>query len=102
LQYDIDLALTYNTNKLGIEDLVAQLRKEYELAVPNSDRFLRITIHQADLSNADECIRVAEEARKQHGRTVDILVSNAGYGKRITDIWYVRLCFGVLGRDGES
>jgi len=35
-----------------------------------------------------------EEIKEQHsGKVVDILVSNAGYGKRIVDIWYFTLPF---------
>jgi hypothetical protein len=34
---------------------------------------------------------LCEEVKEKHGRPVDILVSNAGYGKRIPDILWVLL-----------
>lgn len=57
---------------------------------------MRISVHKADLSNSDECIRLCEEVEKEHGRSVDILVSNAGHGKRIPDIWLVMLFSKIL------
>jgi 3-oxoacyl-[acyl-carrier protein] reductase len=65
--------------------LVAQLRKDHEVNRPEAG-YLRISIHQVDLSNSDECIKLCEDVRKEHGRSIDILISNAGRGKRITDI----------------
>jgi 3-oxoacyl-[acyl-carrier protein] reductase len=44
-------------------------------------------MHQADLGVAEEVTGLVEEVREKHGRGVDILVSNAGRGKRIVDIW---------------
>jgi hypothetical protein len=85
---ELDLALHYSTNLLAIEELVAQLRKDHEIHCPEAG-YLRISIHQADLSVADECVKLCENVAKEHGRSVDILVSNAGFGKRITDIWLV-------------
>lgn len=43
-------------------------------------------MHRADLASPDETTRLTEEVQKEHGRAVDILVSNAGYGKRIKDV----------------
>jgi acetoacetyl-CoA reductase/3-oxoacyl-[acyl-carrier protein] reductase len=37
----------------------------------------RITVHEGNIGNADDCRRVLREATDQHGR-VDILVNNAG------------------------
>lgn len=84
--YDCDLALTYSTNRLAAEELVAQLKHDHETNV-TSERYFRVSIHQGDLSKPEMCVKLYEEVRKAHGRPVDILVSNAGYGKRITDIW---------------
>jgi 3-oxoacyl-[acyl-carrier protein] reductase len=84
--HDVDLALTYSSNLLAIEKLVAQLRKDHDVNRPET-RQLKISIHKADLSNSDECLKLCEEVQKEHGRSVDILVSNAGHGKRIPDIW---------------
>jgi len=38
---------------------------------------LRVTIHEGNIGNADDCRRVLHEVEEQHGR-VDILVNNAG------------------------
>jgi len=38
---------------------------------------LRVTIHEGNIGNADDCRRVLREVEDQHGR-VDILVNNAG------------------------
>lgn len=84
--YDCDLALTYSTNKLAVEELVAQLKHDRDTNV-TSERYFRASIHQFDLSDPQACVRLCEDVRQQHGRPVDILVSNAGYGKRIPDIW---------------
>ena len=86
--YDCDLALTYSTNKLAAEELVAQLRHDRDTHLP-TERHFRVTIHQADLSSTNACIKLCEEVRKAHGRPIDILVSNAGYGRRIPDILWV-------------
>ncbi|KAF2843409.1 NAD(P)-binding protein [Patellaria atrata CBS 101060] len=83
---DVDLALTYSTNQLAIEELVAQIRKEHECERPDAG-YLRITIHKVDLSSTEETIQLCEDVRKAHGKPVQILFSNAGYGKRIQDIW---------------
>src|SRR6202021_3144047 len=37
---------------------------------------LRVTIHEGNIGNADDCRRVLREVEEQHGR-VDILVNNA-------------------------
>jgi 3-oxoacyl-[acyl-carrier protein] reductase len=44
-------------------------------------------MHQADLGIAEEVTSLVEKVREAHGRGVDILVSNAGMGKRIVDVW---------------
>lgn len=47
---------------------------------------LRISIHQADMGSVDDIDRMFKEIQEQHRVPVDILVSNAGYGKRIVDV----------------
>jgi hypothetical protein len=93
--HELDLALHYSTNLLAIEELVAQLRKDHEVNCPEAG-YLRISIHQADLSVADECVKLCEGVAKEHGRSVDVLVSNAGFGKRINDIWLVLFIVFIL------
>lgn len=52
----------------------------------------RISIHQVDLASKEEIAGLFEEIKKEHkGENVDILISNAGYGKRIVDISWVIL-----------
>jgi 3-oxoacyl-[acyl-carrier protein] reductase len=75
---------------LAAEELVAQLRHDRDTNIP-TERHFRISIHQTDLSSTDNCVKLCEEVTKTHGRQVDILVSNAGYGKRIPDILWVLL-----------
>lgn len=66
---------------------------------------MKITIHQADLSNTEQTLALCEEAAKAHGKPISILVrydrrvfrsgassltrncSNAGRGKRYPQIW---------------
>lgn len=48
---------------------------------------LRITVHQVDVGSQEQIERMFTEIDAQHGERPDILVSNAGYGKRITQIW---------------
>jgi 3-oxoacyl-[acyl-carrier protein] reductase len=88
--HDVDLALHYSSNLLAVEELVAQLKHDHETLRPNCERYIRITTHQANLEATDEVVGLVEEVREKQGRGTDILVSNAGYGKRITDIWQVQ------------
>ena len=50
---------------------------------------LRISIHQVDVGVVDGISNLFKEIQEQHKTHVDILVSNAGYGKRIVDVWLV-------------
>lgn len=52
---------------------------------------LRISIHQVDVASADQIQAMYEEIDKAHGQRPDILVSNAGHGKRIPQIWDISL-----------
>jgi 3-oxoacyl-[acyl-carrier protein] reductase len=48
---------------------------------------LRISIHQVDMGSAEQISNLFEEIKRDHdGHAVDILISNAGHGKRIVDI----------------
>ncbi|KAF4542706.1 3-ketoacyl-acyl carrier protein reductase [Lasiodiplodia theobromae] len=77
--YGVDLALTYSSNKTAIDELVAQLQKDFPA--------VKITSHQADLSNTEQTLALCEEAAKAHGKPISILISNAGRGKRYPQIW---------------
>jgi 3-oxoacyl-[acyl-carrier protein] reductase len=54
---------------------------------------LRISIHKVDVGVVDDMMNMFQEIQEHHSTHVDILVSNAGYGKRIVDVWFV--CFHV-------
>jgi len=90
VHHNIDMALTYSTNQRAVEELVAQLEKEYHEVRPENG-FPIITIHQVDLASVERTIQLYDDIRKKHGRPVDILISNAGYGRRIPDIWDIPL-----------
>ncbi|KAH7115826.1 hypothetical protein B0J11DRAFT_538546 [Dendryphion nanum] len=79
------LALSYNSNKESVETLANKLLADYKSAFPDRTP-PKITWHQADLSNVEATLKLADEAKAQHSKAVDILIANAGFGKRITDI----------------
>ncbi|KAK4937020.1 hypothetical protein LTR66_015261 [Elasticomyces elasticus] len=55
------------------------------------DQNLRISIHQVDVGSADQIEAMFQEIDAKHGHRPDILVSNAGYGKRIPDVSNISL-----------
>jgi len=48
---------------------------------------LRISTHQVEMSSIEEVRALFPALIEAHNQTPDILVSNAGYGKRIRQIW---------------
>jgi 3-oxoacyl-[acyl-carrier protein] reductase len=52
----------------------------------NTDQKLRISIHQVDVGSSDQIGAMFQQIDAEHGQRPDILVSNAGYGKRIPDV----------------
>ncbi|KAF9890382.1 hypothetical protein FE257_006050 [Aspergillus nanangensis] len=77
------LALTYSNNLAAITALVDGLKATY----PD----LRISVHQVDVASADQIQAMFEQIDKEHGQRPDILVSNAGHGKRIQNVWDIPL-----------
>ncbi|KAJ5294911.1 hypothetical protein N7508_009732 [Penicillium antarcticum] len=75
----INLALTYATNLTAMETLVKTLQTK--------SNTLKISIHKVDVGSSDDIERMFQEIDTQHGHRPDILVSNAGYGKRIPNVW---------------
>lgn len=71
------LALTYNRNKAAVDELVQLLTKD------GSHTAQKISTHQVDMASADGLTSMMANVEEQHGRTPDILIPNAGYGKRI-------------------
>ncbi|KAE8376874.1 hypothetical protein BDV26DRAFT_264609 [Aspergillus bertholletiae] len=84
-QHGVHLALTYSTNSTSISDLVADLQPRY------AEKHLRISIHKVDVGSADQIENLFQEIDSHHGQRPDILISNAGYGKRISNIWDIPL-----------
>ncbi|CAG8032245.1 unnamed protein product [Penicillium olsonii] len=83
-EHGVNLALTYATNLTAMNALVADLQ---DLQNKNAEKHLRISIHKVDVGSADDIERMFQEIDKEHGHRPDILISNAGYGKRVTNIW---------------
>ena len=59
--------------------VVANIQSKY------AENKLRISIHQVDVGEADQIERMFQQIDAEHGQRPDILVSNAGYGKRTRD-----------------
>lgn len=77
------MALTYSKNKEAMEKIVADIKASSPEAAK-----LRISIHKVDVGIVEEMTNMFKEIQEYHQTHVDILVSNAGYGKRIVDVWY--------------
>lgn len=65
--------------------LVAELQSKY------AESKLRISIHQVDVGSADQIEAMFQQIDKEHGQRPDILISNAGYGKRVPNVWDITL-----------
>jgi 3-oxoacyl-[acyl-carrier protein] reductase len=65
--------------------IVADLQSKY------AENKLRISIHQVDVGSADQIEAMFQRIDKEHGHRPDILVSNAGYGKRVPNVWDIEL-----------
>ncbi|KAJ4420705.1 hypothetical protein N0V82_004144 [Gnomoniopsis sp. IMI 355080] len=75
------LALTYSRNKDPVDALVKELQQLPQWSTA------KVSTHQADMASADDIQRLFTEIKAQHGQDgPDILISNAGYGKRIPNI----------------
>ncbi|KAL6239013.1 hypothetical protein BDW75DRAFT_236959 [Aspergillus navahoensis] len=79
----VHLALTYSSNLSAITSLTDEIR----ITFPG----LRISIHQVDVAYAEQIQDMYLQIEKEHGQRPDILVSNAGYGKRVPKIWDITL-----------
>jgi 3-oxoacyl-[acyl-carrier protein] reductase len=80
----VHLALTYSTNLSAMEKVVVAIKSLSPEAAQ-----LRISIHKVDVGIPDEIFSMFKEIQEHHQTHIDILVSNAGYGKRIVDVWYI-------------
>ncbi|KAL4818478.1 hypothetical protein BDW67DRAFT_182636 [Aspergillus spinulosporus] len=79
----VHLALTYASNLSAITSLTKQIKTTF----PD----LRISIHQVDVASAEQIQDMFLQIDKEHGQRPDILVSNAGYGKRVPQVWDITL-----------
>jgi 3-oxoacyl-[acyl-carrier protein] reductase len=79
----VHLALTYSSNLTAITALRDEIKK--------SSPELRMSIHQVDVASAEQIEKMFSEIDKEHGQRPDILLSNAGRGKRITQVWDISL-----------
>ncbi|KAM0723460.1 hypothetical protein Q7P37_000446 [Cladosporium fusiforme] len=77
------LALTYSTNKASLDQLTSDLKSQA------GDRI--ISSHQCDVGKEEDLQRLFDEVKEQHGQHPDILVVNAGYGKRVSNILDISL-----------
>ncbi|KAL4895762.1 3-ketoacyl-acyl carrier protein reductase [Aspergillus ambiguus] len=79
----VHLALTYSSNVAAITALVEELKAK--------STGLRFSIHQVDVASAEQIQAMFEQIDREHGQRPDILVSNAGHGKRIPQVWDIPL-----------
>ncbi|CAI7661496.1 unnamed protein product [Penicillium glandicola] len=79
-QHGVHLALTYSTNLTSLNNIVADIQSK------NASQNLRISIHQVDVGSSDQIEAMFQQIDLEHGQRPDILISNAGYGKRIPDV----------------
>ncbi|KAL2871421.1 SDR family NAD(P)-dependent oxidoreductase [Aspergillus lucknowensis] len=84
-QLGANLALTYSTNLSSINDLVADLQSK------DATNKLRISIHPVDVGSPDQIEAMFQQIDAQHGQRPDILISNAGYGERVPNVWDISL-----------
>lgn len=72
------LAVTYNSNRASIDQLIGELQEQ--------DSSRKISAHQCDVVKDADLTRLFAELSQEHGQGVDIMVVNAGYGKRVSSI----------------
>ncbi|KAL2829539.1 hypothetical protein BDW59DRAFT_159128 [Aspergillus cavernicola] len=84
-RHGVHLTLTYSTNLTAMNELVADLHSKY------AGNDLRISIHQVDIGSPTQIDAMFQQIEAQHGKRPDILISNAGYGKRVPHIWDISL-----------
>jgi len=79
----INLALTYSSSPGKVESLISEIRS----SIPEA-KDLKISSHKVDVGKVEDLKRLFEEVKRDHEeKVVDLLISNAGYGKRIVDVW---------------
>lgn len=81
--------MTYSTNLEAVSRVADELKAKYSAA--GDSNAIRISTHQVDVASAEQIQDMFIQIDKEHGQRPDILVSNAGYGKRIPNIWDLSL-----------
>ncbi|KOS18266.1 3-oxoacyl-reductase FabG [Escovopsis weberi] len=76
------LALSYSKSKDAVDQLVSEL----QAASTHPAGARTISVHQADVGAAEDLHRMWDEIHRHHARHPDILVSNAGHGRRVPDL----------------
>jgi 3-oxoacyl-[acyl-carrier protein] reductase len=80
----MSLALTYSTNGGKVDNLMAELESRDH---PSRDHpGCQISSHKVDMESIEDLERLFAEIHSVHKRSPDVLVANAGHGKRIPDI----------------
>ena len=72
------MALTYSSNKAALDQLIEELRP--------SANGRTLSAHQCDVSKDTDLTRLFDEVKQEHSQHPDILIVNAGYGKRTSNI----------------
>jgi 3-oxoacyl-[acyl-carrier protein] reductase len=101
-RHGVHLALTYSKTKDSVDKLIEEILlanastsrsapREPNGSLEQSSSLLRLSSHQVDMASAEQIQNLFEEIRRQHGQLPDILVSNAGHGKRIPSITDISL-----------
>lgn len=75
--------MTFSSSAAAIQALVEELQNRH----PD----LKITTHKVDLASIEQTTSLCPDVVKQHEKVIDILVSNAGYGVRIQNVWEIPL-----------
>ena len=70
--------MTYNSNKALLDQLISELQQE--------DSSRKISAHQCNVVKDADLMRLYEEMNQRHGQGADVVVVNAGYGKRVSSI----------------
>jgi len=83
----VNLALTYSKNKAAVDDLMS----EFQPTTNGTQPPLLISSHQVDMGSLEDIQKLYKEIEQIHGHGPDILVSNAGHGKRIPNILDISL-----------
>ncbi|KAK6084564.1 glycosyl transferase family protein [Seiridium cupressi] len=82
------LALTCHKNRQPVDDLVKELLSSSPSPAQGAEKDRKISVHTVDTGSVPDIERLFRDLRQEHPthEGPDILVSNAGYGKRIPDI----------------